>query len=268
MSPFPQTVETLTNVVIQRSGRVAPLLSAVVLRCRRSLPGPKDFNRSIRKTQRASTRSGRRSRRTLLTSTVALLCALLAGCGATRPSKYYQLTIPGDNAADPPAASVYPVTILVGPLSASHLYREDHIVYSSSGENMGFYEYQRWAEPPTEMIQQVLFRSLRVSGRYRSVYSLRSSIRGDYLLHGHLYDFKEISGSSMAGRVSIELELRDTKTGATVWTHLYNRDEPVSGKDVSAVVAALNRNVHRAAAEFAASLDQYVTNRPPATPAQ
>ncbi len=268
MSPFPQTVETLTNVVIQRSGRVAPLLSAVVLRCRRSLAGPKDFNRSIRKTQRASTRSGRRSRRTLLTSTVALLCALLAGCGAARPSKYYQLTIPGDNAADPPAASVYPVTILVGPLSASHLYREDHIVYSSSGENMGFYEYQRWAEPPTEMIQQVLFRSLRVSGRYRSVYSLRSSIRGDYLLHGHLYDFKEISGSSMAGRVSIELELRDTKTGATVWTHLYNHDEPVSGKDVSAVVAALNRNVHRAAAEFAASLDQYFTSRPPATPAQ
>ena len=268
MSPFPQTVETLTNVVIQRSGRVAPLLSAVVLRCRRSLAGPKDFNRSIRKTQRASTRSGRRSRRTLLTSTVALLCALLAGCGAARPSKYYQLTIPGDNAADPPAASVYPVTILVGPLSASHLYREDHIVYSSSGENMGFYEYQRWAEPPTEMIQQVLFRSLRVSGRYRSVYSLRSSIRGDYLLHGHLYDFKEISGSSMAGRVSIELELRDTKTGATVWTHLYNHDEPVSGKDVSAVVAALNRNVHRAAAEFAASLDQYFTSRAPATPAQ
>jgi len=201
MSPFLQTVETLTNVVIPRSGRLAPLLSAVVLRCRRSLAGPQDLNRYTRKTQRASIRSSRCWWRAPLASTVVLLCALLAGCGAARPSKYYQLTIPGDNAADPPAASVYPVTILVGPLSASHLYREDHIVYSSSGENMGFYEYQRWAEPPTEMIQQVLFRSLRVSGRYRSVYSLRSTIRGDYLLHGHLYDFKEISGSSMAGRV-------------------------------------------------------------------
>jgi ABC-type uncharacterized transport system auxiliary subunit len=204
-----------------------------------------------------------------------LLCALVvAGCGAARPSKYYQVTIPGDNAADPPAASVYPVTILMGPLNASHLYREDHIVYSSSGESMGFYEYQRWVEPPTEMIQEVLFRSLRASGRYRSVYSLRSSIRGDYLLHGHLYDFKELSGSSMSGRLSLELELRDIKTGATVWTHLYNHDEPVSGKDVSGVVAALNRNVHLAAAEFAASLDQYFASHPPtaaapsASPAQ
>jgi len=204
-------------------------------------------------------------KRTIYWEIIAALlsCVFLAGCGAARPSKYYQLTIPGDNAADPPAASVYPVTILMGPLNASHLYREDHIVYSSSGENMGFYEYQRWVEPPTEMIQQVLFRSLRTSGRYRSVYSLRSSIRGDYLLHGHLYDFKEIAGASTAGRLSIELELRDTKTGATVWTHLYNHDEPVSGKDVSAVVAALNRNVHRAAAEFAASLDQYFSTHPP-----
>jgi ABC-type uncharacterized transport system auxiliary subunit len=198
-----------------------------------------------------------------------LLCAGLAGCGAARSSKYYQLTIPGDNnaAADPPSASVYPVSILVGPLNTSHLYREDHIVYRSGGENMGTYEYQRWAEPPAEMIQDVLFRSLRSSGRYRSVISLRSSVRGDYLLHGHLYDFEEISGSSMAGRLTLELELRDTKSGVTVWTHLYNHDEPAAGKDVSAVVTALNHNVQRATTEFAASLDQYFATHPPATPA-
>jgi ABC-type uncharacterized transport system auxiliary subunit len=152
---------------------------------------------------------------------------------------------------------------------SSHLYREDHIVYSSDGENMGTYEYQRWAEPPTEMIQEVLFRALRSSGRYRAVYAQRSSMRGDYLLHGRLYDFKEVTGTSMSARLSLELELRDTKTGDTVWTHLYNHDEPVSGKDVSAVVSALNRNAHRATSEFTASLNQYFSAHPPAaTPAQ
>src|SRR5579864_2843973 len=100
-----------------------------------------------------------------LVCAAALLCLSLIGCGATRPSKYYQLTIPGENAADPPATSLHPVSILVGPLNASHLYREDHIVYGSGAENMGTYEYQRWAEPPAEMIQEVIFRSLRSSGR-------------------------------------------------------------------------------------------------------
>lgn len=196
---------------------------------------------------------------------VVALCAVVAGCGAARPAKYYQLTIPTENASDPSGDPV-PVTILMGPLMSSHLYREDHIVYSSSAENMGTYEYQRWAEPPTEMIQEVIFRALRSSGHYRSVYAQRSSIRGDFLLHGHLYDFKEITGSSMSARLSLELELRDTKSGTTVWTHLYNHDEPVSGKDVSAVVAALNRNVHRASSEFTASLAQYFAAHPPAAP--
>src|SRR6266849_7976843 len=200
-------------------------------------------------------------------SIIFLLCAaLLAGCGAARPSKYYQLTVPANDGADPPG-DAFPVTIVMGPLMSSHLYREDRIVYSSNGEAMGAYEYQRWAEPPTEMIQDVLFRTLRSSGRYRAVHAQRSSVRGDYLLHGRLYDFKEISGSPMSARLSLDLDLRDTKTGATVWTHLYNHDEPVSGKDVSAVVAALNRNVQLATNEFAASLIQYFSAHPP-SPAQ
>jgi len=58
--------------------------------------------------------------------TAASLLSLI-GCGATRPSKYYQLTVPGEQTAtqnaDPAAA-----TLLLGPLLASHLYREDRIV--------------------------------------------------------------------------------------------------------------------------------------------
>jgi ABC-type uncharacterized transport system auxiliary subunit len=195
---------------------------------------------------------------------ILLLCGLMAGCGAARPNKYYQLTFPGDAAADPPAGAVHPVSIIVGTLNASHLYREDHIVYGSSAENMGTYEYQRWAEPPAEMIQDVLLHALRNSGRFRTVLSLRSTAHGDYLLHGHLYELKEITGASMAGRLSMELELRDTRNGETLWTHLYSHDEAVSGKDVGAVVKALNHNVQRAAAELTASLDQYFAAHLPA----
>ncbi len=196
---------------------------------------------------------------------VAVACALLNGCGAARPAKYYQLTVPAGNAVDPPS-DTFPVTIVMGPLLSSHLYREDHIVYSSAGQDMGTYEYQRWSQPPTEMIQEVLYRALRSSGRYRAVYALRSSIRGDYLLHGQLYDFKEMNGGAMAARLSLELELRDTKSGTTVWTHSYNHDEPVSGKKISEVVAALDRNVQRATNEFSASLVQYFSAHPPGAP--
>lgn len=190
----------------------------------------------------------------------ALAAGLLSGCGAARPSKFYQLTIPGDGTSAPPA-NPYPITLLLGPLRASHLYREAHIVYSSTGENMGTYEYQEWAEPPTEMLADVLLRDLRASGKYRSVDILRSNSRGDYTLYGRLYDFKEVSGPPMLARVTVDLELREFKTGAIVWTHYYSHDEPVSGKDISAVVAALDRNAQRGMSEVKASLEQFFASR-------
>jgi hypothetical protein len=47
------------------------------------------------------------------------------------------------------------------------------------------------------------------------------------------------------------------RLGATDWTHYYNHDEPVVGKDVFAVVAALNRNVQRCVTEVRASLEEF-----------
>ncbi len=191
-----------------------------------------------------------------------LAVSLASGCGATRPSSYYQLTVPGDIApvADP---KPYPVTLLVGPIRTSHLYREDHIVYSSNGESMGTYEFQRWAQPPTEMIQEILLRQLRTSGRYRGVDVLRSNSRGDYLLFGRLFDFKEVSGNALVARLTVEWELRDMKTASTVWTHYYTHDEPVNGKEMSSVVAALDHNVQQSVSEVKSGLDQFFSTRQP-----
>ena len=195
-----------------------------------------------------------------------ILClGMLNGCGAARPSKFYQLTLPADKtlAADP---APFPGTLLLGPVTTSHLYRDDHIFYTSNGQAMGTYEYQRWAEPPSEMINDILLRELRVSGRYQHVYSLRSDVRGDYLLRGHLYDFREVSGNGLAARVAFDFELRDSKTGATVWTRSYSHDEPINGKDVSAVVAAMDRNVQKGLSEILEGLEQYFSSRPSNTP--
>ena len=191
--------------------------------------------------------------------------ALWSGCGAARPIKYYQLTMP-NNSAPAADASPYPITLLVGPVAGPHLYREDQIVYSSSAESMGLYETHKWAEPPTDMLQNILARELRSSGRYLSVSSLRSNARGDYLLQGRLYDFKEVDGNPLGARLSVEYELREVKSGATVWSHYYTHDEPVGGKDVSAVVAALDRNAQAMMGQVRAGLEQYFSSHPPVAP--
>ncbi len=194
---------------------------------------------------------------------LAIAVSLAAGCGGARPSKYYELTVPANSTVSD-NSNALPITLLIGRITAPSLYREDQIVYSSGGVSMGTYEYHKWSEPPTEMIAEIMLRQFRASGHYHGVYTLRSDIRGDFLLHGHLYDFKEVEGSPVVGRVTMELELRDIKSGVVVWTHFYTHDEPASGKDTVAVVAALNKNIQQGIAEFRSSLDQHFAEHPPA----
>jgi ABC-type uncharacterized transport system auxiliary subunit len=151
----------------------------------------------------------------------------------------------------------FPLTILVGPLKASHLYREDRLVYATDTEEVGTYQTQRWAAPPTEMMRDLLWRTLRASHRYNGVHLLTSNSHGDFILEGNLYDFKEVSGASLVARVNLALELRDMKTEAIVWSHDCVHDEPVNGKDVSAVIAALDRNAQRCVTNAATNLNDY-----------
>ena len=74
----------------------------------------------------------------------AVAMAGVCGCGAVPATKYYQLKAPAEVVPPSPAESL-PITLLVGPLKASHFYREDRLVYATDSEEMGTYQTHRWA---------------------------------------------------------------------------------------------------------------------------
>lgn len=194
---------------------------------------------------------------------LALLALALVGtgCGSSRPIKYYQLSYP--SSAPPPSADAIDITLLVRPFEASHLYLNDQIVYGFDSPELGTYQFQRWAEPPVEMLRDALVRGLRASGRFRAVYTIRSDTTGQYVLVGHLYDFREVDGSAIVARLSYEVRLRDRESGLTVWNHMYTHDEPAAEKTVSAIAVAMDKNVQRSVEEVQAGLEAYFrTNAP------
>ena len=195
----------------------------------------------------------------LLTVGLIMLVVSLAGCGSSRPIKYYHITYP---TADNPSADTIDAILMVRTFEASHLYLDDKIVYGMDSPETGTYEYQRWVEPPVEILQDSLVRGLRASGRFRGVYGLRSDINGQFILAGHLYEFQEVDGATIVARLSYETRLRDRKTGLTVWNHVYNHDEPVSEKSVSAFVQAMDKNVQRSVLEVQAGLEEYFRAHP------
>lgn len=202
----------------------------------------------------------------VLAGTLGILL-LLCDCGASRPVKYYVL-----DANMPPAASAQPlpVTLLVGRIATTQLYRADRLVYGSGPVMLGTYEYERWAESPADMVQDILIISLRASGRYRSVTRMSSSVRADYIVRGRLFSLYDVENKSqILARFSMQLDLFDPKSGMTVWSDNYSHDEPVSGKKVPDVVEALDKAVGAGVQQLTSNMSEYVAAHLPAqSPAQ
>jgi cholesterol transport system auxiliary component len=182
-------------------------------------------------------------------------CLILSACGAVRPVKYYRLDVVPNSA--PAASAAYPVTLILGQITAPDLFRDDRLVYSTSSVQLGTYENQRWAEAPTEMLENMLIESLRASGQYKTVERISSNARGDYVLRGHLSALNETDTPQVAARFALELELFDRKSGSVVWAQSYSHDEPVGAKNVPAVVEAMQTNVRAGLQQLTSSLSQY-----------
>lgn len=192
-------------------------------------------------------------------ATVSVVACIvgLAACGASRPIKYYSIDVPATRAAPASDARRLDVALLVGHFSGAHLYREDRIVFRTGTSQLKTYDTHRWAEPPTEIVENMLLMRLRASGHYQTVQSQRSNAHGDYVLRGRLENFEEITGPPLMTRVTLATELYEVKTGTTVWSHIYHGDEPVNGKTVDSVVDALDHNLSRGLSQILTGLDQY-----------
>ena len=181
-----------------------------------------------------------------------------AGCVASRPVHYYTIepASPHMNQGRPDG-----FILLVGNIATPAALQDGRIRYRAGSNDSGGYEYHRWTERPGTMVRTSLEHGLRDSGKYQRVLESGSSTTGDYLLRGKLYEFGEVDGASVQTKISLRVELVDTKTNRNVWDRLVEREEPVSSKNVTDVVQSLDRNLQRVVSETAVEIDKFLTAR-------
>lgn len=190
---------------------------------------------------------------------LSTLALSLNGCGVGKPIHYYRVGLP---VAPTLATGAHPVSLLVGNIGGADIYRDTPIVYRTGTNEIGVYRHSRWVEPPVELLKNKLIRVLRASGHYQSVSGLGSNANGQFIIRGRLYEFDEVDGANITGLVSMEFELYDRKSGKIVWTHFYSQSESAQGKDIPAVVVALDTNLDHGLKEIAAGLNQYFSANP------
>lgn len=197
---------------------------------------------------------------------LVLLVLTAAACGSAHRVNNYTLSF------TPPAggsASLTKSQLGVAVPRASHLLRQDRIVYFTGQNEMNFYQYHRWAEPPVFMVQSLLIRELRAAGLFDNIVPYRAQKGLDYVLQGRLLAMEEVdSPSGISARFALELELVRQEDAHVVWTGRHDCERPVSAKTVPAVVEAMNGCAQESLEALTRSLDSTVSQLPPSAAAK
>jgi ABC-type uncharacterized transport system auxiliary subunit len=171
---------------------------------------------------------------------------ILSGCGgAVKYPNYYTLDVPPP--PDPPARGNLHATLAVREFRSPEYLHKGAIVYKTSPEQIGFYNYQRWATDPRELVTNAVADRLRAGGNFSQVkpYDGRPDI--DYILSGRLEKLEEIDyDGGVKVEVEVSAQMVQLSTGATVWTNSVDEVGKVDKRDVPAVVSAMNRTMERA----------------------
>jgi ABC-type uncharacterized transport system auxiliary subunit len=178
----------------------------------------------------------------VLALTLAVV-TILTGCGGKiRYPAYYTLNLPAP--PDPPAKESVRTSIAVREFQAPSYLRQGPIVYRSTPEEIGFYEYHRWAVDPRTLVTGAVVDHLRASGQYSTVSMYNGHADNDFIFSGKLEKLEEADyQAGVKVDVAISAQIISIKSGATVWSNSVSEVGTVSQRNVPAVVSEMNRTL-------------------------
>jgi ABC-type uncharacterized transport system auxiliary subunit len=177
--------------------------------------------------------------------TLAALIALASCGGAMKYPNYYTLHVPPP--PDPPAPESVRASLAVREFRSPTYLHQGAIVYKTSPEQIGFYNYHRWAVDPREVVTNAVTERLRASGNFKQVkpYDGRSDV--DYVLSGRIEKLEEVDyEGGVKVEVAITAQMTNLTTGAAVWTNTIDEVGTVGQREVPAVVSEMNRTLELA----------------------
>ena len=188
-----------------------------------------------------------------------VVLGICLSCGAKAPpTHYYVLDLP----APAPASARLQHTAVLVPLRVTRVIGQGRIVYRESPEQVGFYEYHRWAEDPEDGVTRLLLRELMARGTFSSVVPFDGRTRADFILRGELRRLEEDDyGGPVRAAVEISLELVDAGTGRVTWSGASTVTEEVPASEVRSVVSRMGVAAGKSVRELSGQLDRHLRTK-------
>jgi len=183
----------------------------------------------------------------------------LAGCaGKIHYPSYYVLNLPAPVATPSPAAPILG-SVAVREFESPRFLKAGPIVYRASAEELGFYEYHRWAVDPRRTVTSAMIQQMQSRGIFRSVDSY-SGQTAEYLLTGTLDHLEEVDqGSHVSIEAGLSARLIDTRTGGVLWQGALSKTVVLDQRSVPGVVTEMSGTVQSIVAGLVSSMQDRVS---------
>jgi uncharacterized lipoprotein YmbA len=183
---------------------------------------------------------------------------VLAGCGSVRYPTSYVLNFPPP-VPQPAVSNGALSAIAVRQFQCPEYLCEGRIVYRSSPEEVGFYEYHRWAMNPRQAITQYVMESLRAQSVFKSVAVHERGSEAAYMLSGTIEQLEEVDHDRDVRVVCrISAQLLETRTRSVIWSHTASETISVEKRDMGGVVSSLTAAARTAADRLLTSMTEEV----------
>jgi uncharacterized lipoprotein YmbA len=135
--------------------------------------------------------------------------------------------------------------------------RQGRIVYRETPEEIGFYDYHRWAADPGTTITTAMMDALRSSPPFSLVVPYDGREQQECVLSGRVERLDEVDyGGGVRVEARILAELVNQRTGETLWTGDASDTAKIETRTVGSVVDAMSHAVTTSIGRLVASMEQ------------
>jgi ABC-type uncharacterized transport system auxiliary subunit len=132
-------------------------------------------------------------------------------------------------------------------------------VYRVSAEQIGFYDYHRWAADPRQFVTTAIADRLRATGTFADVTVYDERSHADYIITGRLEKLEEVDyEGGVKVEVALSAQMTDIRTGITVWANGASDIESVGERNVPAVVSEMSHAMDLAIEKLLSSIPRPV----------
>ena len=137
-------------------------------------------------------------------------------------------------------------TIRVHRFTIAAAYNNQNMIFRTNDYNVDFFNYNRWAVNPADMVADILLRDMQESGLFRAVFSRYAVEETRFIIQGGINDFfLRIGDKSKVAVITVEITLKDSQQKEAikkiVFQKKYSREETLTDQSPNGYCQAMSQ---------------------------